>query len=141
MEREYSIAHAADILKTAEEKKILELEIKKQKQQKYGFFIGLAIMIVFAGIFFRQRKRINKLLLNILPIDVAKEHKTKGKVAAKSFSEATVLFIDFKGFTNISEKMTPEELVKEIDACFSKFDNITYKHGIEKIKTNGYAYM
>jgi class 3 adenylate cyclase len=51
------------------------------------------------------------------------------------------MFTDFKDFTRISELLTPTELVKEIDLCFSAFDHIIQKHGVEKIKTIGDAYM
>jgi len=51
------------------------------------------------------------------------------------------LFTDFKNFTKISETMSPDNLVAEIDYCFSAFDNIIHKHRIEKIKTIGDAYM
>lgn len=51
------------------------------------------------------------------------------------------MFTDFKGFTRLTEKLTPEDLIKEINECFSVFDHITQKHGIEKIKTIGDAYM
>ncbi|MGK2862392.1 MAG: adenylate/guanylate cyclase domain-containing protein [Chitinophagaceae bacterium] len=58
---------------------------------------------------------------------------------AKSFDEVTVLFI--KGFTNVAEKMTAQELVKEINTYFSAFDVIIQKYGLEKIKTIGDAYI
>ncbi len=51
------------------------------------------------------------------------------------------MFTDFKGFTQLSEKLTPKELVAEINECFSAFDHIMQKHGVEKIKTIGDAYM
>jgi len=127
---------------------IATLEIRKQKQQKYGFIIGLAIMLVFAGVFFRQRnnikkgkKRSDELLLNILPEEVAEELKEKGSADAKLFDDVTVMFTDFKGFTTIAEKLTAKELVGEINYCFSAFDNIIHKYRIEKIKTIGDSYM
>ena len=52
-----------------------------------------------------------------------------------------MLFTDFKGFTSYSEKMSPQDLVKDIDECFKGFDRITTKYGIEKIKTIGDSYM
>ena len=80
-------------------------------------------------------------LLNILPSEVADELKEKGYTTAKSFDEVTVLFSDIKGFTSVAEKLTAQELVKEIDTYFSAFDNIMLKHGLEKIKTIGDAYI
>ncbi|MBL0340864.1 MAG: adenylate/guanylate cyclase domain-containing protein [Bacteroidetes bacterium] len=97
---------------------------------------------------YRQRNKINKarkrsdeLLLNILPAEVAEELKEKGSADAKQFNEVTVMFTDFKGFTQISEKLTPTELVAEIHTCFKAFDHIIGKYNIEKIKTIGDAYM
>jgi adenylate cyclase len=72
---------------------------------------------------------------------VAKELKAKGNAEAKLINDVTVLFTDFKGFTQLSEKLSPKELVGEINTCFSAFDNIMQKHGVEKIKTIGDAYM
>ena len=59
----------------------------------------------------------------------------------KSFESVSVLFTDFKNFTIASEKLTPEELVAEINHCYSAFDRIVTKYGIEKIKTIGDSYM
>jgi class 3 adenylate cyclase len=79
--------------------------------------------------------------LNILPSEVAEELKAKGSAAAKQFDNVTVMFTDFKGFTHISEKLSPTELVAEIDLCFKAFDHIITKYNIEKIKTIGDSYM
>jgi class 3 adenylate cyclase len=88
-----------------------------------------------------EKDKSDKLLLNILPAEVADELKQTGKSAAKSFESVTVLFTDIKDFTKISEHQTPEKLVAEIDFCFRAFDDIMQKHGLEKIKTIGDAYM
>ncbi|MDX2072077.1 MAG: adenylate/guanylate cyclase domain-containing protein [Haliscomenobacter sp.] len=87
------------------------------------------------------KKQSDELLLNILPEEVAEELKTKGAAEARLFDAVTVLFTDFKGFTQLSEQLSAIELVKEINLCFSMFDQIIHKHGIEKIKTIGDAYM
>jgi class 3 adenylate cyclase len=128
-----------------------EIQGQKMYQQKIvrnGFIGGFVVMLLFAGIFFRQRNRISKekkrseeLLLNILPEEVADELKEKGSADAKHFDEVTVMFTDFKGFTQIAEKLSPGELVGEIHECFKAFDSIIDKYGIEKIKTIGDAYM
>ncbi len=88
-----------------------------------------------------EKQRSDGLLLNILPEEVAEELKAKGEADAKQFDSVTVLFTDFKGFTALSEKMGPKELVHDLNECFSAFDLICQKHGIEKIKTIGDAYM
>ncbi len=109
---------------------------------------GLAGALIFLIVVYRQRNRISKekkrseeLLLNILPEEVAEELKQKGNAEAKQIDNVSVLFTDFKGFTQLSEKLSPKELVAEIDLCFRAFDNIVHKHGIEKIKTIGDSYM
>jgi class 3 adenylate cyclase/outer membrane protein assembly factor BamB len=89
----------------------------------------------------RQKEKSDELLLNILPSEVAEELKEKGFTTAKSFDEVTVLFSDIKGFTSVAEKLTAQELVKEINTYFSAFDNIILKYGLEKIKTIGDAYI
>ena len=89
----------------------------------------------------KQKAKSDELLLNILPSEVAEELKANGATKAKDFSEVTVLFTDFKNFTVMSEQLSAQELVNEINYCYSAFDNIITKHGIEKIKTIGDSYM
>ncbi len=89
----------------------------------------------------KQKQRSDELLLNILPHEIAEELKANGMSKARHFDEATVLFTDFKGFTSISESMSAEELVSELHFCFSAFDKIMIKYGLEKIKTIGDSYM
>ena len=130
------------------DKIIKEQEIRRQRLLRNGFIGGFAVVLLFAGVFFNQRNRISKekkrsdeLLLNILPEETAEELKATGTAKAKSFSSVTVMFTDFKNFTQASERMSPDELVKEIHYCYSEFDKIVTRHGIEKIKTIGDAYM
>ncbi len=129
--------------KAEQEKKDIQ-----QRNIRYSISIGLAAAILFLLVVYRQRNKIKKekdrseeLLLNILPAEVAEELKTKGSAEAQLIDEVTVLFTDFKGFTQLSEKLSPKELVADIHECFSAFDNIMHKHGVEKIKTIGDAYM
>ncbi|MDT0643454.1 adenylate/guanylate cyclase domain-containing protein [Zunongwangia sp. F363] len=89
----------------------------------------------------REKNRSDHLLLNILPEETAAELKNSGKVKAKKFEKVSVLFTDFKGFTNYAEHLSPEELVESVDFYFSHFDKIIEKHGLEKIKTLGDSYM
>ncbi|MBI3720147.1 MAG: adenylate/guanylate cyclase domain-containing protein [Sphingobacteriales bacterium] len=88
-----------------------------------------------------ERKRSDDLLLNILPEETALELKQNGKVLARRFESVSVLFTDFKGFTQYAENLSPEELVESVDYYFSKFDEIMEKHDLEKIKTVGDSYM
>ncbi|MEO8149290.1 MAG: adenylate/guanylate cyclase domain-containing protein [Bacteroidia bacterium] len=119
-----------------------------QRNIRNSTFAGLAGVLIFAIVFYRQRNKIAKekhrseeLLLNILPAETAEELKATGKAEARSFDEVTVMFTDFKNFTQASEKMTAKELVNEINFCYSEFDKIVFNHGIEKIKTIGDSYM
>lgn len=89
----------------------------------------------------QEKKRSEKLLLNILPRRTANELKKSGKAKTKFFSDVSVMFTDFKDFSRISEILTPEELIRELDYCFAAFDTITLKYGIEKIKTMGDSYL
>jgi class 3 adenylate cyclase len=88
-----------------------------------------------------EKKRSDGLLLNILPAETAEELKQTGKAKAKYFEEVTVMFTDFKDFTQASEKMVADDLVEEIHFYFSEFDRIISRYPIEKIKTIGDSYM
>ncbi len=131
------------------------LELKRQKAIKNGTIaVGVLFLLLAGGMFNRYRytKRVNKiiqkekdrseqLLLNILPEEVAEELKAKGEAEARHINDVTVLFTDFKGFTQMSELVTPQQLVKDLHECFSFFDRLCEQHGLEKIKTIGDAYM
>jgi len=88
-----------------------------------------------------ERKKTDDLLLNILPYEIAEQLKNKGSVDAKTYRRVSVLFTDFKGFTKISEQLSPQEIIKELGVFFAEFDEIIGGHFIEKIKTIGDAYM
>jgi len=130
------------------DKVIQEQTIRRQKMIRNSFIGGFLVVCIFAFIFFGQRNRISKekkrsdeLLLNILPEETAEELKLTGTAQPKSFDLISVMFTDFKGFTQLSEKLSAKELVSEINECFSAFDHIMSKYGVEKIKTIGDAYM
>ncbi len=88
-----------------------------------------------------ERQKSESLLLNILPSEIISELKETGHSKARLYNDVSVLFTDFADFTIISEKISPEELVKEMDICFKAFDEIMDQNGLEKIKTIGDAYM
>lgn len=142
--------------------KINELEASRQKEQKRFLLLIIAAIALLAGVLFNlyktktrtakelaekniiieeEKKRSDELLLNILPLETANELKLTGKAVARHYEVVTVMLTDFKDFTIISEKLSPKELVDEIDLCFSAFDNIIAKYDIEKIKTIGDAYL
>ncbi|HVE61751.1 MAG TPA: adenylate/guanylate cyclase domain-containing protein [Chitinophagaceae bacterium] len=88
-----------------------------------------------------EKKKSDELLLNILPEAVMNELKHTGRTTACNYDLATVMFVDFKDFTLISNNLTPEELVDGIGHYFETFDTIVTAHDIEKIKTVGDAYL
>ena len=115
-------------------------------------FVLLVVIIGTIALSYRNQKKSNRLLavekqksdnllLNILPGDVAKELKEKGVTEARLHDNVSVLFTDFVGFTKLAAVLSPHELVAELHECFTAFDNIMLKYGIEKIKTIGDAYM
>jgi histidine kinase len=88
-----------------------------------------------------EKNQISVLLENIFPKEAIEELKATGKVTPQELQNVTVMMADIKGFTNISERLKPEELITMIDNYFRAFDEITGKYGLEKIKTIGDAYM
>ena len=88
-----------------------------------------------------EKKRSESLLLNILPEEIALELKQFSRSYARYHDEVTILFADIKGFSGITENLSAEELVSQLDECFRAFDKIVDKHGLEKIKTVGDMYV
>ncbi|MEH2002406.1 MAG: adenylate/guanylate cyclase domain-containing protein [Nostoc sp.] len=82
-----------------------------------------------------------RLLLNILPEMIAEQLKQSHTTIADSFLEVTVLFADIVGFTELSTRTSPAELVELLNTIFCLFDQLAERHGVEKIKTIGDAYM
>ncbi|WP_421655015.1 adenylate/guanylate cyclase domain-containing protein [Leptothermofonsia sp. ETS-13] len=88
-----------------------------------------------------EQEKSERLLLNILPEAIADRLKQTPQSIADGFAEATVLFADVVGFTEMTNRMEPTELVARLNQIFSCFDALAEKHGLEKIKTIGDAYM
>ncbi len=88
-----------------------------------------------------EKEKSERLLLNILPGEIAEELKQQGSVQPRRYDDVTVIFLDIVGFTRIAEQMPPEALIEELDYYFKAFDNIFQKHRVEKIKTIGDAYL
>jgi len=136
----------------------LELQdraLQTQKTQRLFYIGGILLLSLLSFFIFRnfrnqqksnriiqsEKQKSDDLLLNILPAEVASELKEHGQAMARQFDEVTVLFTDFVDFTQISEKLSPHELVSELHLNFKAFDEIIERHGLEKIKTIGDAYM
>lgn len=88
-----------------------------------------------------EQEKSEKLLLNILPKAIAERLKQNETTIAEYFPEVTVLFADIVGFTALSAVMNPIDLVELLNKIFSRFDVLCDRHGLEKIKTIGDAYM
>jgi adenylate cyclase len=88
-----------------------------------------------------EQQKSERLLLNILPASIAERLKEGQSEIADHFESTTVMFSDIVGFTALSEKISPSELVGRLNRIFSAFDDLAQKYGLEKIKTIGDAYM
>lgn len=138
------------------------LALRESETNRKMYLVGMVVLFLLAGgaiysylrarqhtktleeknkIIREEQLRSENLLLNILPALVAEELKSKGHTDARPFEDVSVLFADFIGFSNIAEKLTPKQLVSDLDTCFQAFDSIIVKYGLEKIKTIGDAYM
>jgi adenylate cyclase len=131
------------------------VQTKRQKFAKNAFLIGLVLTFIIAALIYRsyrdkvkthmlvdrQKNEIEHLLLNVLPKEVAKELQLTGRATPRHYKSVAVMFTDFRGFTLLTDHMSPDELVAELDACFNVFDEIIAKHKLEKIKTIGDSYM
>jgi adenylate cyclase len=131
------------------------VQTKKAKFAKNAFMIGLVLTFIIAVLIYksyrdkvkthilvdRQKNEIEHLLLNVLPKEVAKELQLTGRATPRHYKSVAVMFTDFRGFTLLTDHMSPGELVAELDACFNAFDEIIAKHNLEKIKTIGDSYM
>lgn len=141
---------------------IQKSKLNRQKIIMYASLIGFILTILLILVVFKnyknkknanilleiqkeqiknEKKLSDKLLLNILPADIAEELKINGKASPKQYDRVSVLFADFTGFTKLCEKIQPIDLISELDVYFEKIDSIIEKNKIEKIKTVGDAYM
>jgi class 3 adenylate cyclase len=145
----------SEIKLLTQENLLSDLELKRQKFAKNALIAGLGLVSLIIFILYRdylnkiktnklldsQKAEIQSLLSNILPDEVAQELKRDGVATPRFYESASVLFTDFKGFTKLADKLSPQEVIAELNACFNAFDDIIDRHGLEKIKTIGDAYM
>ncbi len=159
MEREMATRAEQDSLANAEKSELAEHVVQQrlstEKTRRNWLVIAGSLAVLLALFLWRRLRhtgrakrsvekaldRSDTLLHNILPSEVAQELKDKGEAQARDVENVSILFTDFKGFTQMSEQLTAQELVAEINTCFKAFDGIIGKHGVEKIKTIGDAYM
>lgn len=87
-----------------------------------------------------ERAKTEELLFNVLPQEVAARLRA-GEAVADSFADLTAIFVDLVGFSTLSKRLSPGHLVQMLNTFFSAADRCAERHGIEKVKTIGDAYM
>ncbi len=123
------------------ELKLKDLELDRKAKEQTALFAGMAAIIILLVVIFLQRRKSEKLLLNIMPEKIAKRLKRNEKNIADRFEEVSIIFVDIVGFTTYSRGTEPEEIVSALNDIFTRFDILSIKHGLEKIKTIGDCYM
>ena len=88
-----------------------------------------------------EKNNIKQIMAKVLPTDIANELKENKRVEPKYIEDCSVLFTDFVGFTRLTEKLSPKNLIDLLHQIFCKFDEICKQNEIEKIKTIGDSYM
>ena len=88
-----------------------------------------------------EQKKSERVLLNVLPSSIARRLKDHQGLIADGYADVTVMFADLVNFTQLTESLSPEQMVGLLNTIFSGFDDLSEKHGVEKIKTIGDAYM
>jgi class 3 adenylate cyclase len=93
------------------------------------------------GLLAEEQQKSERVLFNVLPSNIARRLKDNQGLIADGHADVTVMFTDLVNFTQLTEQMSPEQMVTLLNTVFSWFDNMTEKYGLEKIKTIGDAYM
>lgn len=88
-----------------------------------------------------EKAKSDRLLLNILPEVIVERMKRTTGTIADEFAGVSILFADLVNFTQLSQRVSPRELVELLNELFTKFDELVEKRGLEKIKTIGDCYM
>jgi class 3 adenylate cyclase len=117
---------------------LLSYQLERQARQR---FLQRRLIKEKVEALATEQKRSEALLLNVLPLQIAERLKAGQRSIADGFANVSVLFADIVGFTKMSTKLPPEELVARLNAVFSSFDDLVDKLKLEKIKTIGDAYM
>jgi class 3 adenylate cyclase len=88
-----------------------------------------------------EKRRVSDLLHSILPAAIVEEFKARGRPKARRHDEVAVLFCDIVGFTEYCDRNPPEQVVGELETLVASFEDLVERHGLEKIKTVGDAFM
>ena len=144
----------APLLQNLLQNRITNLKSRERQVKLFTLMVLAAFIYIFLALASNQRKRLRAekslrlqqektemLLLNVLPQAIASRLKQGDESIADNFAEVTVLFADIVGFTEISSRIEPQEVVSLLNQVFSAFDYLAEIHGLEKIKTVGDAYM
>lgn len=145
----------AEINLLTKNRALQQAELNKQRILRNSLIGGLLLILIIAFMLFRnsriksrtnklldqQKAKIESLLSNMLPEEVAKELQRDGQATPKYYDTVSVLFSDFKNFTQMADALSPQDIVLELNTYFMAFDDIIEKYGLEKIKTIGDAYM
>jgi len=89
----------------------------------------------------RENRKVVALIENILPVYIIERLKENPRAISERFDDVTLIFADIVGFTPLSNKMAPADVIILLDRIFTVFDKLAEMHGVEKIKTVGDAYM
>jgi class 3 adenylate cyclase len=116
-------------------------ELTPVRVPEFGFINIYGTDVTAARAIAQANAENEALLLNILPAPIAERLRRGERIIADRFEEITLLFADIVGFTQLSSRMSPTELVGVLNEVFSLFDELVDRHGLEKIKTIGDAYM
>jgi adenylate cyclase len=117
------------------------LDITKQKQSEYLLESYSQMSEKNARDLQREKERVERLLLNIMPKSVYEEMKDYGTVTPQLFDNASILMVDFVGSTEMAISRDPAALITELNDIFTVFDRITDMYACERIRTVGDAYM
>ncbi len=117
---------------------IMYLLLRYFVMQKDGFRDELERQHVLVQ---HEQQKSEQLLTTILPSHIAQRLKRDQATIADGFADVTVMFADIVNFTVLAEELTPKEVVSFLDGVFTRFDELAERHGVDKIKTIGDAYM
>jgi adenylate cyclase len=116
-------------------------DVSKQKEAEYMLDTYSRMVERNTRDLQREKERVEKLLLNIMPRSVFDEMTEFGTVTPQRFDEATILLLDFVGFTSMAISRDPGALIAELNDIFTAFDRIVELFGCERLKTIGDAYL
>ncbi len=113
----------------------------RRTTQSWSWLAAGLLVTALAWRVVRSERAARDLLRNVLPEGIAARLEGGRRRIADRHDDVTVVFADIVGFTRVATELPPDELVRLLDELFSRFDRLTDKHGLEKIKTIGDCYM